>query len=137
MILNDEALIKEVTFKGIRSSGSGGQHVNKVASKIELSFNIAASSALNDNQKERLFSKLKSRLTKDQTLIMQCGESRSQHRNKALIIQRFLNLIAENLKVSKKRKASRVPRSVKLKRLNSKRINAQKKVSRKKPNLDS
>jgi ribosome-associated protein len=137
MIFHEDALLKEVTFKAIRSSGSGGQHVNKTSSKIELSFNISESSVLNEAQKERLVSRLKSRLSNNNILLMQCGETRSQHRNKALIIKRFFNLITENLKVIKIRKASRIPRGVKLKRLNTKRLNAQKKVNRKKPNLDS
>ena len=75
-------LITELSFKAIKSSGKGGQHVNKVASKVELSFNINTSKVLSDVEKERLLITLKSRLTNEGLLILQCGTSRSQHHNK-------------------------------------------------------
>lgn len=135
-MLNEEQLIKELDFKAIRSSGSGGQHVNKVSSKIELSFNLEKSFALNFDQKELLLENLKTRLTKDSVLILQCDETRSQHRNKEIAIKRFLSLIKDNLIIQKKRKPSKVPHSVKLKRLKTKRLQADKKATRKKPDLD-
>ena len=85
-MFNEDLLIRELEFKAIRSSGSGGQHVNKVASKVELYFNIEESLVLSFEQKELLQSNLKNRLTKDSILILQCDETRSQHRNKELII---------------------------------------------------
>lgn len=135
-MFNQEQLVKELHFKAIRSSGSGGQHVNKVSSKIELTFDLLNSAFLSQEQKELLRSRLVNRLTKDGFLIMQCGESRSQHRNKELIIKRFLDLISENLKIQKKRKATAIPKSVKLKRLKAKRLQAERKASRKKPTID-
>ena len=62
MMPNLDALVKELNFKAIRSSGSGGQHVNKVSSKIELSFNLQESLVLSNAQKERLLVTLKNRL---------------------------------------------------------------------------
>lgn len=135
-MFNQEQLVKELHFKAIRSSGSGGQHVNKVSSKIELTFDLLNSAFLSQEQKELLRSRLANRLTKDGFLIMQCGESRSQHLNKELIIKRFLDLISENLKIQKKRKATAIPKSVKLKRLKAKRLQAERKASRKKPTID-
>ena len=85
-MFDENAILQELTFKAIRSSGSGGQHVNKVSSKVELLFNLKESRVLNDVQKERLLTKLKHRLTKDGILILQCGESRSQHKNKEIIM---------------------------------------------------
>ena len=85
----DESLIKELKFKAIRSSGSGGQHVNKVASKVELQFDVQNSSLLNEEEKEILLEKLKNRLSKEGILVLQCGESRSQHKNKTLVIDRL------------------------------------------------
>ena len=76
-MINKEALLQELTFKAIRSSGAGGQHVNKVASKVELQFDLLNSLVFNDEQKERLKNKLQHRLTKDAILILQCEESRS------------------------------------------------------------
>ena len=69
-------------------------------------------------------------------LILQCGESRSQHKNKEIIIKRFLVLIKDALKVPKKRKPTKVPKSVIKKRLKSKRKQSEKKVNRQKPDLD-
>jgi len=129
-------LIPELTFKAIRSSGSGGQHVNKVSSKVELQFSIDNSQNLNDNQRELLLKSLKSRLTKGNILILQCDESRSQHKNKELVIKRFIELIKTGLIVPKKRKLTKTPNSVIKKRLNSKKKQSFKKENRKKPNLE-
>ena len=129
-------ILQELAFKGIRSSGAGGQHVNKVSSKIELTFNLAESVVFNEVQKERLLGKLQHRLTKEGVLILQCGESRSQNKNKEIIIKRFLTFIKDSLKVPKKRKPTKVPKSVIKKRLKSKRKRSEKKTNRKKPNLD-
>ncbi|OYX23659.1 MAG: aminoacyl-tRNA hydrolase, partial [Flavobacteriales bacterium 32-35-8] len=88
-MFDKDALLNELTFKATRSSGAGGQHVNKVSSKIELVFNLLESSVFNEEQKERLQNKLQSRLTKEGVLMLQCDESRSQHKNKELVIKRF------------------------------------------------
>ena len=135
-MIDDAQLILELSFKAVRSSGAGGQHVNKVASKVELSFNILDSVVLNAEQKERLITNLQPRLTKNQVLLLQCGESRSQHKNKELVISRFLHIIKEGLKVSKPRKPTKIPKSAIKKRLKSKRVVSERKASRRKPNLD-
>ena len=132
----EEAILHELTFKAIRSSGSGGQHVNKVSSKVELTFNLSESLLFDEDQKERLLRKLQHRLTKEGVLILQCGESRSQHKNKEIIIKRFLVLIKDALKVPKKRIRTKIPKSVIRKRLKKKRNRSEKKANRKKPNLD-
>lgn len=131
-----EDLISELSFKAIRSSGSGGQHVNKVSSKVELIFNLTESNALSELQKERLINKLSSRLTKDNILILQCDENRSQHKNKELVIKRFLELIKNGLRVPKKRIPTKIPKSVIRKRLKSKSKLSDKKANRRKPNLE-
>ena len=64
-MFEEEALIKEFNFKAIRSSGAGGQHVNKVSSKIELSFNLETSLVLNENQKQVIKLKLSNRINND------------------------------------------------------------------------
>ncbi len=131
-----EALIPEISLKAIRSSGSGGKHVNKVSTKVELSFSILSSAILNESQKERLLLILKSRLSKEGVLILQCGESRSQHKNKTIIIERFLKLIQQSLVVPKKRKPTKIPKASRLKRLSEKKQHADKKDKRKPPKLD-
>lgn len=135
-MFDTDTLIQELTFKAVRSSGAGGQHVNKVSSKIELAFNLPESLVFNDLQKERLLKKLSSRLTKDHVLILQSDESRSQHKNKELVIKRFLDLIENGLKVPKKRIPTKIPKSVIKKRLKSKRQLSDKKANRKKPDLE-
>lgn len=135
-MIDKEALLQEVKFKAIRSSGAGGQHVNKVSSKIELTFNVLKSIALSDRQKERLQQKLQHRLTKDGVLILQCDESRSQHKNKDLVIKRFFDVITKSLVVPKKRIPTKIPKSVIRKRLKYKRNLSEKKSRRRKPDLD-
>ena len=133
----DVALLKtELIYKFVRSSGSGGQHVNKVSSKAELYFNLEASVVFNDDEKLKLSDFFKNRLNKDGILILTCDESRSQFRNKAIITQRFLELIEEGLKEEKERKPTKVPKSVKRKRLTNKRKNSEKKTNRKKPDIE-
>jgi ribosome-associated protein len=130
-------LIQELQFKAVRSSGAGGQHVNKVSTKIELSFDVPSSRALSDNEKERLFLKLENRLTKENVLLLQCDESRSQHKNKALAIKRFLETLKNALRVPKKRKKTRPSRASVEKRLQSKKKSSQKKANRSKPDLNN
>tara|TARA_R110000868_G_scaffold37619_4_gene132865 strand:- start:16987 stop:17397 length:411 start_codon:yes stop_codon:yes gene_type:complete len=136
MMLNEDALISELSFKAVRSSGSGGQHVNKVSSKIELTFNLADSSTLSDSQKARLIKKLSSRLTNDHVLILQCDESRSQHKNKQEAIKRFLEIIENGLIVPKRRIPTKISKSAIKKRLKAKRNLSEKKINRKKPDLE-
>jgi len=135
-MFSEAALIQELQFKAVRSSGAGGQHVNKVSSKIELSFDLLNSQAFSEAKKTRLLAKLKHRLTNNGVLIMQCGESRSQHKNKDLIIKRFLGMIKSSLIIPKKRIPTKTPKAVIRKRLKNKRNLSEKKANRRKPNLD-
>ena len=134
--MNTENIIKELNFKAIRSSGAGGQHVNKTSSKIELTFDLENSTSLNDNEKEVLKTKLLSKLTNENVLIIFCEETRSQHRNKDLAVKRFLDLLRMNLirpKIRRKTKPSK--NSIKRKAETKKRTSV-KKALRRKPNLD-
>ena len=134
--MDKERIIQELDFKAVRSSGAGGQHVNKVSSKVELYFNVTASNALSENEKERIYSKIGNRLTKDNMLILYSDESRSQHKNKELVIMKFLDLIRTSLTVPKKRRKTKPKRSAVEKRLKSKLKKAQKKSLRGKPKLE-
>jgi ribosome-associated protein len=133
--MNLENLLKELKFKAVRSSGAGGQHVNKVSSKVELIFDLQNSDALSLEEKELLIKKLASKLTNENLLLLQCDESRSQHKNKELIINRFSTLIINGLKVPKKRKATKPGKNSVQKRLDKKKKQAYKKANRKKPEL--
>ncbi len=134
--MNIKTLHNELNFKAIRSGGPGGQHANKVSSKIILSFELDESKAFSEEEKSLLFKNLKNRLTKDNTLILTCDKSRSQHQNKTIITERFNKLIEKNLKVSKKRKATKPSKSSKARRLDKKKIQAFKKALRRKPKID-
>lgn len=135
-MFNEKNILQELSFKAIRSSGSGGQHVNKVSSKIELTFNLKQSLVFNEIQKIRLINKLHNRLTKDGVLILQCGESRSQYKNKQIIIKRFLELIKVALIIPRKRIPTKISKVAIEKRLNNKRNISHKKANRRKPKLD-
>lgn len=134
--MQTDVALNELTFKATRSSGAGGQHVNKVSSRIELSFDLQNSKALSDEEKLRLGQKLTSRLTKEGVLLLSCSESRSQHKNKAIVIERFLELIKESLKVRKPRKKSKPSKGAIEKRLKSKKNIALKKANRKPPKIN-
>lgn len=133
--MNTNTLIKELQFKAIRSSGAGGQHVNKTSSKIELTFDLENSLALSTNEKELLKEKLASKLTKKNQLILFCEETRSQHKNKELAIKRFLRLLKNTLIKPKKRRPTKPSRASILKNTNKNKRNSLKKILRKKPDF--
>lgn len=134
-MLDEDSILAEMQFKAVRSSGSGGQHVNKVASKVELQFDIKNSLALSEAQKTILTEKLKSKISKDGILTIQCSKTRSQHKNKALVIERFFKLLTAALKVEAERKPTKIPKQVKIKRLKKKRQHSEKKAGRKPPDI--
>lgn len=134
--MNKELILKELQFKAVRSGGAGGQHVNKVSSKVELTFAIENSEALTPNEKERLISKLGSRLTKENVLMLSVDESRSQHKNKVLVLQKLFELLEKALIVRKKRLKTKPSKSAIEKRLQSKKKAALKKANRGKSHLE-
>lgn len=131
--MDEKQLIQEVSYKAVRSSGAGGQNVNKVASKVELHFPVADSQALSDEEKERVIQKLQSRLTNNNELILQSDESRSQHKNKELVTRRFVEMLRQALVKPKPRKKTKPSKAAKLKRLREKKVQAEKKNNRKNP----
>ncbi|MFS4415494.1 alternative ribosome rescue aminoacyl-tRNA hydrolase ArfB [Maribacter sp. 2307ULW6-5] len=131
--MDKSKVLQELQFKAIRSGGPGGQHANKVSSKVVLVFDLAHSTGLSDAEKIRLATKLANRLNKDGTWALQCDRHRSQHQNKEEVIKRFFVLLKQALRVPKKRKASAPSRSAMEKRLRAKKRNAQKKADRARP----
>lgn len=133
--MEKEKIISELSFKAVRSSGAGGQNVNKVSSKVVLSFDLKNSKALTEEEKMLLEIKLASRLTTDLVLSLNCDEDRSQLKNKELVIKRFLEIIKNGLIVPKERKATKIPKSVIRKRIKDKKNVSEIKKTRRKPDL--
>lgn len=131
-----EKIVTELTYKAVRSSGAGGQNVNKVSSKVVLTFDLRNSQALSDEEKILLETKLATRLTLEAILILTCDEDRSQLKNKSIVTKRFLELIKNALIIQKPRKATKIPKSVIRKRIKDKKNVSEIKQSRRKPNLD-
>ena len=131
-----EKITSELSFKAVRSSGAGGQNVNKVSSKVVLSFDLAHSQALTDEEKLLVETKLSYRLTTDAVLILNCDEDRSQFRNKEIVTKRFLELIKNALLVPKERKPTKIPKSVIRKRIKDKKNVSEVKKNRRRPNLE-
>ena len=133
--MESEKIISELQFKAVRSSGAGGQNVNKVSSKVVLSFDLKNSQGLSEEEKTLLENKLASRLTSEQILILNCDEDRSQLKNKSIVIKRFLDIISAGLVIPKIRKATKVPKSVIKKRIKDKKSLSEIKQSRRKPDF--
>ena len=133
--MESEKITSELQFKAVRSSGAGGQNVNKVSSKVVLSFDLKNSQGLSEEEKALLENKLSSRLTSDQILILNCDEDRSQLKNKSIVIKRFLDIITTGLVVPKIRKATKIPKSVIRKRIKDKKNLSEIKQSRRKPDF--
>ncbi|HQV36105.1 MAG TPA: alternative ribosome rescue aminoacyl-tRNA hydrolase ArfB [Flavobacterium sp.] len=131
--MDSDKIIAELNFKAVRSSGAGGQNVNKVSSKVVLSFDLFNSQCLSDDEKTVLFEKLKTKLTVEGILILNCDENRSQLKNKEIVTKRFLKLIQNALIIPKKRKLTKIPRSVIEKRIKAKRNTSELKQNRKRP----
>jgi len=134
--MENQKIISELSFKAVRSSGAGGQNVNKVSSKVVLTFDLKNSQGLTDEEKLLVKTKLFSRLTTDGVLILNCDEDRSQFRNKEIVTKRFLELIKNALHIPKERKPTKIPKSVIRKRIKNKKNMSEVKKNRRKPNLE-
>ena len=134
--METEKLISELNFKAVRSSGAGGQNVNKVSSKVVLTFDLNTSKALSEEEKALIVSKIPSRFTADNLLILNCDEDRSQLKNKTIVIKRFIEIIKNALIIPKIRKATKVPKSIIRKRIKDKKNISEIKQNRRKPTLE-
>jgi ribosome-associated protein len=117
----------ELEFRTSRSSGAGGQHVNKTSSRVEISWNILNSIALTEEQRDLLIQKLGSRVSEDGAVRVVASDTRSQLRNRQAAEQRLGDLIAKSLTVQKKRKPTRKPRAANEARLTEKKKHSDKK----------
>ena len=120
----------EMHFQFVRSSGPGGQHVNRSATQVELTFDVAGSPSLDDAQKERVRAALKSYVDKDGVLHLSSQLSRSQLRNRQDVTARFVKLMRRALHVPKKRRPTRPTAASKERRLAAKRRRSEAKRER-------
>lgn len=132
---DEKVFLAEVSFKTSRSSGKGGQHVNKTESRVSLFFNIEESDLLTGEEKSILKERLMSRLTDGKIIQIDVEESRSQQRNKEIALKRLIKLLGENSKPKKKRKISKPSKAAIKKRLKAKKVKSEKKQYRRKDNL--
>lgn len=130
MNINKETLVKELVFKTSRSGGKGGQHVNKVSTKVEIKFDIHHSSLLNEDQKQLLFNKLQHRLDKEGMLQVTCSKERSQLLNKLEAIEKMVHLLQQSLEVQKPRKDTKPTKGSVERRLQKKKVKSEKKAMR-------
>ncbi|HEX3688371.1 MAG TPA: alternative ribosome rescue aminoacyl-tRNA hydrolase ArfB [Solirubrobacteraceae bacterium] len=119
--------LREITVRASRSSGPGGQHANTTASRIEASFDVAASETLSDEQKQRIVSRLGARV------VAVAQDERSQTRNRELALQRLAHRLAGALAPRRTRHATRPTRSSVTQRLEGKRRQAERKRTRRRP----
>ncbi|MGQ7946271.1 alternative ribosome rescue aminoacyl-tRNA hydrolase ArfB [Flavobacterium sp. WC2509] len=131
-----QTILSEVKYKAVRSSGAGGQNVNKVSSKVVLTFDLRNSIAFSDEEKMLLETNLQHRLTSELILILNCDEDRSQLKNKEIVTKRFLDILKKGLYVPKERKPTKIPKAVIRKRIKDKKNISEIKQSRRKPNLE-
>jgi ribosome-associated protein len=117
----------ELTIRASRSSGPGGQHANVTASRVEVSFDVLASTTISDAQRRRLLARVGGRP------VAVAQDARSQARNRDLALQRLADRLAKALIVPKRRRATRPTAASRERRLSSKRIDARKKRDRRRP----
>lgn len=135
MEIDIDNIVRECVFLTSRSGGAGGQHVNKVETKVTLKYNIADSTYLNDQQKTILLDRLSNRINKAGQLVLHEESDRSQLNNREKIIKKLIKLLTKSLEPEKKRKVTKVPKEVIESRIKNKKHKSDIKDNRKKPDI--
>lgn len=128
----NENIVEEFRFQTSRSSGKGGQNVNKVETRVELFFDVVHSAYLTDQEKERVLEKLANQINKNGEFYVANEDARTQQTNKKRVIAKALKKLEGALKVAKPRKTTNPSKAQKEKRLKAKKVQSDKKQSRKK-----
>jgi ribosome-associated protein len=121
----------ELHFAASRSGGPGGQHVNKVATRVSLRFDVEGSPSLDPEQKRRIAARLRTRITKEGVLHMHSSASRSQAANRRDLVERFVAVLREALRPRKPRRKTKPTRASRERRLETKKLRARLKRDRK------
>jgi ribosome-associated protein len=111
----------ELDYRATRAGGPGGQHVNTSSTKVELLWDVTKSNAIDDEQRALIMQKLRKRIGEDGVLRLTSATSRSQHQNKEDVTGRFARILADALRIPKRRKKTKVPRAAKEARLKAKK----------------
>lgn len=138
LVVNESVAIprSELDVRVSRSSGAGGQHVNKTSSRVEIFWNIPASRALSDDERARLLDKLSSKLTTEGSVRVVASDMRSQSRNRDLAEERLVELVRRALIIPRKRRPTKPTRASKEARLEEKKRQARKKRDRQQKSFD-
>lgn len=123
----------ELTFTASRSTGPGGQHVNKVSTRVTLVFDLENSPTLSDEMKDRMRPRLSRHLNGDGVLRVVSGKYRSQVANRRAVVERFIDLLSSALHIPKSRRRPAVPASQKRRRLRDKTYRGRVKEARTAP----
>ncbi len=138
LIVNESVAIprSELDVRVSRSSGAGGQHVNKTSSRVEIFWNVVSSKAVSDEERARLLDKLKSRLTTEGSIRVVASDMRSQTRNRELAEERLTELVRRALLIPRKRRPTKPTKASKEARLEEKKRQARKKRDRQQNSFD-
>ena len=126
----------ELDFTFARSGGPGGQHANTSSTKVELRWDVDASSSLSPEQKSLVHERLGKRINAEGVLVLQASEYRSQTRNRDAVIARFATLLGDALRVQASRRPTKPTRAARKRRLEAKRRRAETKTMRRTPPMD-
>ena len=138
LLVNESVAIprSELDVRVSRSSGAGGQHVNKTSSRVEIFWNIPSSQAISEEERSRLLDKLASKLTTEGSVRVVASDMRSQSRNRELAEERLAELVRRALIIPKKRRATKPTKASKEARLEEKKRQAKKKRDRQQRSFD-
>jgi ribosome-associated protein len=127
IVINSHLIIssREIAYHTTRSSGPGGQHVNKAETQVELSFDVAHSPSLTEAQRQRIQSRLKNLIDQDGVLHLTAQSERSQLRNREIVTARFREALAAALRLPRKRRPTKPTAASKAKRVESKKRHGQ------------
>lgn len=117
----------ELSFRASRSGGPGGQHANTSSTRVELIWDVTGSPSISEEQRERISAKLGNRISGEGLLTLASESSRSQHRNREEVIERFADLLRDALHVPPKRRRTKPTRAAREKRMRQKKMRSERK----------